>query len=64
MTGFDGVVADRYNNDCSNNSSVQTKLWRGDRVAEGAALEKRFTFIVTWVRIPPSPPTKIVQEVL
>ena len=26
-------------------------------MAEGAALEKRFTFIVTWVRIPPSPPT-------
>ena len=39
---FDAAIAGKYNKMVSRRMDSST--WRGDRVAEGAALEKRFTF--------------------
>jgi hypothetical protein len=46
----------------SGNDIIDTQR-RGDRVADGAALEKRWAR-ASWVRIPPSPPCFLSGEVL
>ncbi len=41
----------------SNRMWNKVRVWRGCRVAEGPALEKRYpVYPGSWVRIPPSPP--------